>query len=99
MAKNKKLTSRQKIARKRISELFEKAKSEDQDVAKEMMKLAFRLKQKYNVDFTKEEKIRFCKNCFNHLTDSDRRIRVSKGKMVVTCLECDAKKRFGYNKK
>lgn len=101
MAKKKKLTSRQKIARKRITELFEKAKLENnaKEVSKEMMKVAFRLKQKYNVDFTKEEKVRFCKNCFNHLNDSNRRIRVAEGKIIITCLDCGQIKRFGYNKK
>lgn len=95
----KKYSSREKVAWKRINELFLKAKNhakKEADVAKEMVRLAVRIKEKYNLSFSREQKLRYCKKCFTYFHDDNKRYRLREGKIVLTCKECGYVKRFSY---
>lgn len=92
--------SRKAIARRRVDDLFEKADTwfeRDKKVSNEMIKTAYAIKQKFNLSFTKIQKLRFCKECLSYLKQGKNvRVRTGDGKTTLTCLNCGHIQRYGY---
>ena len=90
------------LVHERIDKLFSEAESafkEHPDLSKRYMVLARKLSTRYKVKFSVDQKKMFCKNCNAYLkTGVNSRIRLSGGKLVRTCLECNAVKRMNYKK-
>lgn len=95
-----KKVSQQKIALTRIETLFKTAPELfelKEDYANNCVRLARKISLRYKVPFTKEQKILFCKKCESYLApNKTSRIRVSRGKMVVLCLNCKKITRYIY---
>ena len=93
-------TSRQeKLARERISVLFEMAKSfstnGDLEGSKRFIELARLISKRYNQRFTKAQRISICRSCNILFSSTNSRFRFSpKGWKVVTCLDCGNITRF-----
>lgn len=92
--------STQKIAQRRIDELFEKARvllEVEIKYANNCVKLAKKISLRYKVRFSKEQKLQFCKNCSSYLHPiRTARLRVSHGKIKVLCLNCKCISRYVY---
>lgn len=90
-----------KIAEERIEILLkladERTKKGDFDLAKRYVELARKIAMKCNVRFKKEQKIKVCKKCSTYLLHSvTSRVRVYKGRVIITCLNCGSIKRYPY---
>jgi ribonuclease P protein subunit RPR2 len=90
----------QEIAQKRVDILFLQAErifSEDSRLADRYVTLARKLALKYKISFSKEQKVKFCKNCSSFLVNGNNaRIRLSKGNIVIKCLNCNTIRRSKY---
>ncbi len=65
--------------------------------ARRYVDLARRLGMRYNVRVPAEYKRRFCKACLAYLVPSvNARVRVGRGRVVVTCLVCGAIQRLPF---
>ena len=65
--------------------------------ARRYVDLARRLGMRYNVRVPPEYKRRFCKECLAYLVPSvNARVRVGRGRVVVTCLACGAVQRVPF---
>ena len=93
----------QRMARDRIIALFVRAESvfkESPQLAHRYVHLAFKLSTKYKARIPSELKRRFCKNCLSYLVPSvNCRVRTSKGRLVILCLECQHYTRVPYKAK
>ena len=90
-----------KIAKERISILLELAqrriKEGEEGLARRYIELAILLSKKYNVRIPKNLKHRICKKCHSFLIPGkNARVRLKRGKIVVTCLRCGHTKRYRY---
>jgi RNase P subunit RPR2 len=101
MVINMRRTYTKAIAKERIEILLGLARriyKKNPKLAKRYVKLARKVGMKCNVRIPKEERLFICKNCNMPLIlGINCRVRVrSKGgtKTVVTCLECDSKRRY-----
>lgn len=92
--------SQQKIALTRIDTLFNTAPKLfklKKEYANNCVRLARKISLRYKVSFTKEQKILFCKKCESYLApNKTSRVRVSRGKIVVLCLNCKKISRYFY---
>lgn len=92
--------TKQNLASKRIQELFVQADlffSQNPKYSNNCVKLARKISLKNKVSFTKEQKILFCKKCQSYLKPSKTsRLRVSRGKIIVLCLNCKHISRYVY---
>jgi ribonuclease P protein subunit RPR2 len=90
--------SQQKIALKRIEELFHQANEQDDRVlCKRYVVLARKISQKYKVRLTKEQKLLFCRKCNAYLRQGkNSKIRLTKGLRSLKCLECGYVRRMRY---
>ncbi len=90
----------QTIAAKRIDELFanaEKLLEVDKKYADNCVKLARSLSLRYKVPFSLQQKLLFCKNCGSYLyPNKTSRVRISRGKIVILCLQCKHIRRHIY---
>jgi ribonuclease P protein subunit RPR2 len=90
----------QKTAQTRINELFDEAEKLFElkpEYANNCVELARKISLRYKVPFSKEQKLRFCKNCKSYLLPSKTsRLRVSEGKIKVLCLKCKHIHRYRY---
>lgn len=65
--------------------------------ARRYVELARRLGMRYNARVPAEFKRRFCKDCLAYLVPSlNARVRVGRGRVVVTCLSCGAIQRLPF---
>ena len=91
-----------KIAKIHIKELFQQARimfKTDPKLSDRYMKLAWKLKTKFKVEFTPAQKKRMCKKCLSYLVPSvNCTVRVNKGNVVYTCKNCKAIIKHGYRK-
>lgn len=92
-----------RIAVERMSTLFRLAESEalqrHADRARRYVELARRLGMRYNVRVPAAFKRSFCKKCLAFLLPSvSARIRVGRGRVVVTCIACGAVQRYPYRR-
>ncbi len=94
--------SQQNLALDRILKLFEQAESSFSTYPKlsqRYMVLARKLSTRYKVKLTRDQKKLFCKKCNSYLKNGiNVRVRLEKGVIVQTCLECNAIKRISYKK-
>ncbi len=93
------------LALKRITRLLalaEQSLKDHPERSRRYVELAKKLSSKYNLTIPREMKRRICKKCDAFLlpglnlavrTDSQTK------SVVYTCLDCGAKKRYGYNKR
>ncbi len=85
-----------KIAEKRINfllDLADEVKFKNNSLAKRYVELAVKIATKYRVRL-KKRKLRFCRNCLHPYRHDRIRVRVSKGVVRVTCLNCGHVRRF-----
>lgn len=65
--------------------------------ARRYVDLARRLGMRYNVRVPAEFKRRFCKECLAYLVPSvNARVRVGRGRVVITCMACGAIQRLPF---
>ncbi len=84
-----------KIAKERINYLFELAQK-DPEVANSAVRLARKISLKYNVPFSKDKKLFFCKKCGIYLIPGkNSQFRINRGSVVVSC-ECGGLARFKF---
>ena len=90
-----------RIAAERMMTLFHLAESEAlhrrPGRARRYVELARRIGMRYNVRVPPRFKRSFCKKCLAFLLPSvSARIRVGRGRVVVTCMACGAVQRHPY---
>jgi ribonuclease P protein subunit RPR2 len=81
------------IARERMELLMEQADHAalegKMDMADRYVDMARRIGMRYNVRFSPEHRRRFCRACYRYLLPgSTSRTRMSRGRVVTTCLRC-----------
>jgi ribonuclease P protein subunit RPR2 len=81
------------IARERMELLMEQADQAalagQMDLADRYVDMARRVGMRYNVRFQPTHRRRFCKSCYRYmLPGSTSRTRMSRGRVVTTCLRC-----------
>lgn len=81
------------IARERMDLLMEQADQAalagKMDMADRYVDMARRIGMRYNVRFSPGHRSRFCKACYRYLLPgSTSRTRMSRGRVVTTCLRC-----------
>ncbi len=92
---------RRRIARERIDKLFDEAEKAfmegEEELASRYVQIARKIGMKYLVRIPKKYRMRFCRKCNSYLMPGkNSRVRLTKHKVVVTCLVCGAKKRYPY---
>ncbi len=89
-----------RIARERIEILMQLAREvfhRDAALARRYVELARRIAMRYNVRFPGKWKRFFCKACGSFLVPGvNMRVRCTKQRVVITCLECGHVKRISY---
>jgi len=90
-----------RIALERMTALFRLAESEalrrHASRARRYVELARRLGMRYNVRMPPPFKRSFCKKCLAFLLPAvSARVRVGRGRVVVTCISCGAVQRYPY---
>jgi ribonuclease P protein subunit RPR2 len=103
MAKRRHRGMERRIALERMTTLFELAEWEAlhrrPGRARRYVELARRIGMRYNVRVPRRFKRSFCKKCFAFLLPSvSARIRVNRGRVVVTCTACGAVQRHPYRR-
>ncbi|MET1124618.1 MAG: ribonuclease P [Archaeoglobaceae archaeon] len=86
-----------KIARERIDFLLRRAqevKYRDYDLARRYVELARKIATKYRVRLNIEQRRSFCKGCLYPYRADRVRVRIRKGRVIVTCLNCGRERRF-----
>ena len=101
MVKRRHRGMERRIAGERMVTLFRLAESEalhrHPGRARRYVELARRIGMRYNVRVPAPFKRSFCKKCFAFLLPSvSARVRVGRGRVVVTCTACGAIQRFPY---
>ena len=81
------------IAKKRIKKLFyiaeQKALSNNFNLANRYVEIARKISMRYQLSMPTEYKRRFCKHCYQYLLpDSNCRIRIHRGRLVIYCDNC-----------
>ncbi len=89
------------IATERINYLFElagKEHSNDPARSDRYVSLARKIGMRHRVRIPSELKRAFCKKCGSYLVaGNNSRVRLKKGCIVVTCLECGNIKRYPFS--
>lgn len=103
MAKRRHRGMERRIAAERMVALFQLAESEalhrHPGRARRYVELARRIGMRYNVRVPQRFKRSFCKKCLAFLLPSvSARIRVGRGRVVVTCTACGAVQRHPYRR-
>ncbi len=86
-----------RIARERIDYLIERAleyRSIDYELARRYIELAKKIAMKYRVRLRPEQRRVFCKGCLYPYRSDRMRVRIKKGRVIVTCLNCGRKRRY-----
>ena len=87
------------IARQRIEILFELAAREKPlhpERADRYVQIARAIGTRIRIRMTSQMKRMLCKHCGSNLTASERRVRLSRGCIVATCLRCGKQTRIPY---
>jgi ribonuclease P protein subunit RPR2 len=88
-----------KTAQHHINELFRLAKkvySESPDLADRYVELALKIRDKFKITLTREQKMLFCKKCHAFLMPGKSCIVREKNKMMLYhCKRCSTIRRFG----
>ncbi|HOT06908.1 MAG TPA: ribonuclease P [Methanotrichaceae archaeon] len=87
------------LARQRIDMLFELAGQADPIDPKRSaryVQIARNISTRLRVRLSPDLKRRFCKACGAYLSPSRNRVRVTGGRVVVTCLCCGKRRRYPY---
>ena len=83
-------------ARRRIETLFEEAEKRP-EYADRYMRLALRLKKRFRLRFTSEQRRKVCKLCGAYLVPGRTCTwRYNKGMLVITCKSCGRLNRYNY---
>ncbi len=85
-----------KIAASRIDFLLQSAedkKMSDYELARRYIELSVRIAKKYRIRLRKK-KLKFCKKCLYPYRGDRMRVRVSKGVVRITCMNCGNIRRF-----
>ncbi|WP_456368743.1 ribonuclease P protein component 4 [Geoglobus sp.] len=85
-----------RIARERIDfllNLADKTKFQDYGLSRRYVELAVRIAKKYRIRL-KKKKLRFCRKCLHPYRHDRMRVRVSRGVVRITCLNCGSVRRF-----
>lgn len=94
--------NQQNLASIRIAKLFIEAENSFKEypaLSKRYIILARKLSTRYKVRLTSDQKKLFCKKCNSYLKNGiNVRVRLERGVIVQTCLECLAIKRISYGK-
>jgi ribonuclease P protein subunit RPR2 len=90
-----------RIASERMAVLFTLAEKEAvagrEARARRYIELARKIGMRYNVRVAPEFRRRFCKKCLAYLLPgTNARVRVGRGRLVVTCLACGTIQRMPY---
>jgi ribonuclease P protein subunit RPR2 len=87
-----------KIARERIAILFARAREfypEDPAVSHRCVALARRIAMRQRVRIERRFRRQFCRYCYAFLVPGrNMRVRIHRGKVIVTCGECGRQMRF-----
>lgn len=75
------------IAKERIEQLFLQAEKR-RDMANRYVSLARKIAMKVKEKIPLKYKRRFCKYCHNYFNKDNSRVRITKGKVVISCFEC-----------
>lgn len=90
------------IALERIAKLFFEAEQsfrEHPQLSKRYVEMARKLATRYKVKFNAEQKKLSCKKCNAYLKEGiNCRVRLERGKIARTCLECGNVRRIVYRK-
>lgn len=90
------------LAVDRIGKLFIQAEDffkEHPELSRRYVEMARKLATRYKVRFTSQQKRASCKRCNAYLKEGvNSRIRLEKGRIVQTCLECKNVRRTKYKK-
>lgn len=102
MTRRIKKKDQQKIARKRIAQLFkfakQQAKNSKLEHAHHAVDVARRIAMKATISLPKEYKQGVCKHCYHYLYPSVTcRVRIGNGKKTITCFHCHEQIRYPYN--
>lgn len=84
------------IAYERIEILINRARDyihKDYDLARRYISLAKRIGERYRIKIPKEYKMVFCKKCLYPYRSDKFRVRVSKSRVVITCINCGEERR------
>jgi ribonuclease P protein subunit RPR2 len=87
-----------RLARERIVILFERAAEfypENPEWSNRCVELARRIGMRHRVRIEPPLKRRFCRRCNSYLVPgSNARVRIHRGRVVVTCLKCGHRSRY-----
>ncbi len=95
LKREKKLERR--VAEERIKKLLEMAeekKFDNYDLSRRYIELARKIAMKYRIKIPREQKRKFCKKCLYPYRHDRVRVRIKKGRVIVTCLNCGYVRRF-----
>lgn len=94
------MVSKKECAHKRIRQLFDQAQkmySTNPELSHRYVKIAWRIALKVNTQFTKKQKIKFCRNCKSYLQPGKNvTYRLNKGMITKKCKECNNIRRYRY---
>ncbi len=81
----------------RLLELAGQAIDGRPDLADRYVRLAWKLKTRYNLRLPKEMGTKFCRKCLSFWRPGvSCRIRIKSGKVIITCLRCGNIRRLPY---
>jgi len=87
-----------KIARERIALLFELAGEQSgshPELSNRYVELARRIAMRQRVRIERRFRRRFCRNCSSFLIPGkNTRVRIHDGRVTVTCLVCNTRRRY-----
>lgn len=75
------------IAKERIEQLFLQAEK-NREMANRYVSLARKIAMKIKVKIPLKYKRRFCKYCYKYFNKDNSRVRITRGKVVISCFEC-----------
>lgn len=103
MPRRKPMGEFKKIAAERVERLFELAEEtfkQHPERANRYVRLAWKLKTRYNLKLPPHLKRKFCRKCLSFWKPgASCRVRVQSGRVVVTCLRCGRVVRLPYKPK
>lgn len=92
--------SNKRKAEEHINELFSEAESVFKDtpeLSRRYMIIARKTAMKHKIRFDRQKKMLFCKQCNAYLKKGvNSSVRVSNGRIILTCKECGFVRRFAY---
>ncbi len=84
------------VAQKRIDYLYALMNTETVVPKTEIVKQIEKLSVRFDITLSQNIKRSYCKNC-KHPYESNYRLRIKKGMVLITCLNCNNIRRFYIN--